>query len=270
MARWPAGAGWPGGRDARSGRRGVTAASAGSWVRPRRARRPAAAPGPADQVLGGEHQFQPDLVAAEQVERQVVQPGGLGGADAVLDPGAVAVAQLQPGQVGVGLVGQEDLEAVAVKVGEAQLGAGVGVLAAADRPGAFRPGVQVDPAGQLAGLGALARLAVGSTAGIQTCSGWARIASPTWASICMPRVKATSRSRRCQARRRLPPALSLRTRTGCWWAGAGSRARSTRSTRSSAAPGAALPGRRMPASGSPGAWPRSSYASSGANPNDPL
>ena len=65
------------------------------------------------------------------------------------------------GQVRVGLVGEEDLEAVAVVVAEAQLGAGVGVLAAADRPGARRPGVQVDPAGQLAHLGAIAGLAVG-------------------------------------------------------------------------------------------------------------
>jgi hypothetical protein len=70
------------------------------------------------------------------------------------------VAQLQPCQVGVGLVGEEDLEAVAIVVAEAQLGAGMGVLSAADRPGVCRPGVQVDPAGQLAHLGAVADLAV--------------------------------------------------------------------------------------------------------------
>jgi hypothetical protein len=117
--------------------------------------------GPAAKVLGGQDQLEPDGVAAPAVERQVGQAGGLGGADAVLDPGALPVAQLQPGQVRVGLVGEEDLEAVAVVVGEAQLGAGVGVLSSADRPGARRPGVQVDPAGQLAGLGAVASLAVG-------------------------------------------------------------------------------------------------------------
>jgi hypothetical protein len=71
------------------------------------------------------------------------------------------VPQLQPSEVRVGLVGEKDLEAVAVVVGEAELGAGVGVLSSADRPGARRPGVQVDPAGQLAGLGAVANLAVG-------------------------------------------------------------------------------------------------------------
>jgi hypothetical protein len=50
---------------------------------------------------------------------------------------------------------------VPVVVAEAQLGAGVGVLAAADRPGACWPGVQVDPASQLDHLGAMAELAVG-------------------------------------------------------------------------------------------------------------
>jgi hypothetical protein len=61
----------------------------------------------------------------------------------------------------VGLVGEEHLEAVAVVVGEAQLGAGVGVLSSAEHAGTFRPGVQVDPAGQLAHLRAMAELAVG-------------------------------------------------------------------------------------------------------------
>ena len=54
----------------------------------------------------------------------------------------------------------------------------------------------------------------GSTAGVQAASGWARIASRRWASIGMPRVKATWCSRRCQASLVLAPALSLRTRTG--------------------------------------------------------
>jgi hypothetical protein len=46
---------------------------------------------PADEVLGGKDQLQPDGVAAQQVERQVLEAGALGGADAVLDPGALAV-----------------------------------------------------------------------------------------------------------------------------------------------------------------------------------
>jgi hypothetical protein len=215
--------------------------------------------GPAGEVWGGQDQLQPDGVAAQQVEGEVAQPGGLGGADAVLDPSALAVPQLQPGDVGIGLVGEEDLEAVPVVVAEAQLGAGVGVLSSADRP---------VPAGQVcrsiqpvsSQTSALGRTwPEGSIAGVQAGSGWARIASRTWASIGMPSVKATSRSRRCQASRVLAPALSLRTRTGWSPADLGSwaRARSTRAIRSSAAPGAALPGRRRPARGSPGAWPRS-------------
>src|SRR6266511_3836619 len=117
--------------------------------------------GPAQEVLGAQDQLEPDGVAAQEVEREVGQAGGFGGADAVFDAGALAVAQLQPGQVRVVLVGEEDLEAVAVMVGEAQLRAGVGVLAAADRAGARRPVAKVDPAGQLAHLGALADLPVG-------------------------------------------------------------------------------------------------------------
>jgi hypothetical protein len=77
-----------------------------------------------------------------------------------VDAGALTVAQLQPGQVGLGLVGEEHLEAVAVVVGEAQLGAGMGVLASADRPRARWPVAQVDPAGQLAHLGIGTDLAV--------------------------------------------------------------------------------------------------------------
>ena len=47
-----------------------------------------------------------------------------------------------------------------VVVGEAQLGAGVGALSAAEHPRALRPVAQVDPAGQLAGLGTIAGLPV--------------------------------------------------------------------------------------------------------------
>jgi hypothetical protein len=42
--------------------------------------------------------------------------------------------QLQSGKVTVGLVGDRDLEAVPIVVGEAQLRAGVGVLAARTSP----------------------------------------------------------------------------------------------------------------------------------------
>jgi hypothetical protein len=57
------------------------------------------------------------------------------------------VPQLQPAQISVGLVSEQHLEAVSVVVGETQLRAGVGQLAAADRPGARWPVAKVDPAG---------------------------------------------------------------------------------------------------------------------------
>jgi hypothetical protein len=101
------------------------------------------------------------LVAPPPVKRQVAQAGGLGAADAVLHAGALPVAQFKDRQVGVGLVGDEHLEAVAVKVGEAQLRAGVGPLTAAQQAGGGRPVAQLDPAGQRAHPGAVAGLPVG-------------------------------------------------------------------------------------------------------------
>ena len=53
--------------------------------------------GPGDQVDRGEHDLQPGSVQRGGVAGQVPQPGGLGLPDPVLDPGVLAVAQLQPG-----------------------------------------------------------------------------------------------------------------------------------------------------------------------------
>jgi hypothetical protein len=53
---------------------------------------------------------------------QVLKSGVVGGADAVFH--ARAVAALGGGDVGVSLVGEDGLEAVAIVIGEAQLGAG--------------------------------------------------------------------------------------------------------------------------------------------------
>ena len=60
--------------------------------------------------------------------------------DAVLDLGVLAVKGLQGGDVRVLLVGDEALETVPVIVSEGELRPGVGTLAAADQPGAGRPG----------------------------------------------------------------------------------------------------------------------------------
>jgi hypothetical protein len=70
------------------------------------------------------------------------------------------VAQLQRGEVGVGLVGEEHLEAVPVGVGEGKLGAGMGILTAANRPGALGPAGKVQSV-QFGDLGAQAGLSVG-------------------------------------------------------------------------------------------------------------
>ena len=69
-------------------------------------------------------------------------PVALACADAVLDAGVLAVAQLQPGELaghdpGRG-VGEERGDPMPVDVGEGQLGAGVGAFLAQDQPGARR------------------------------------------------------------------------------------------------------------------------------------
>ena len=95
-------------------------------------------------------------------ERELVHAGVLAGLDAVLDARVAAVARLQVGDVGVGLVGQDRLEAVPVVVGEGQLRAGVRALAAHDHARPGRPAGQVQAVGDLGDPGAVvvARLAV--------------------------------------------------------------------------------------------------------------
>ena len=86
--------------------------------------------GPADEVDGGEDDLEPGSVLVEGPTWQVPQPGGLGLADAVLDPGMLAVPQLESGglsrdEAGAG-VGEDRSDPVTVDVAEGQLGAGVG------------------------------------------------------------------------------------------------------------------------------------------------
>ena len=54
---------------------------------------------PGDQVGRGQHDLQPGGVGVEGVAGQVAQAGGLGFADAVLDPGVLPVPQLQSGEL---------------------------------------------------------------------------------------------------------------------------------------------------------------------------
>jgi hypothetical protein len=118
--------------------------------------RPGGSPGPEP---GPRHRPGPWIDAVLQVEGEVTQPGGLAAADAVLDAGAVAVAQLQHGDVGVGLVGDEHLEACPSTSVNVSCAPGW-VLAAADRPRPFWPAGKLQGV-QLGHLGARAWLAAG-------------------------------------------------------------------------------------------------------------
>jgi hypothetical protein len=112
-------------------------------------------PAHAAHVAGGDVvDVQQDLVAALLVPDLVA--------------GVARVAGLQDGGVGVGLVGDEDLETVSLGVGEGHLvrRAGMGPLAAADRPGPLRPaGAGKVQAGKLGDPGAVAGPAVGVQGG---------------------------------------------------------------------------------------------------------
>jgi hypothetical protein len=100
--------------------------------------------------VSNQHELQPHLVHGEVFERELGHAGVLVVADLVLDAGTLALAALEHGDVGVGLVGEECLEAVAIVVGEGQLRAGMRALAAADKPRALRPGGEVEKPGELA------------------------------------------------------------------------------------------------------------------------
>ena len=116
---------------------------------------------PGVEVLGDQHELQPGFVADEVLAGQVAQPGVFGGPDAVLDVGAVAVPQLEAGDVGVGLVGDEHLMAEPLGgVEQRQLGARVGTFSAGDHPHPLTPAV-VDEVGQLDQPGAVTTRAVG-------------------------------------------------------------------------------------------------------------
>ena len=82
--------------------------------------------GPDDHVVRYQREFEPRGVRLEAVEGQVVGAGRLQCLDAVLDDRVLAMENFELGDVGVGLVGDEALEAMPVEIGERQLGAGCG------------------------------------------------------------------------------------------------------------------------------------------------
>ena len=155
------------------------------------------------------------------------------------------------------MVGEEDLEAVPIVVGEAQLGAGVGVLSSAEHAGTVRPGVQVDPAGQLAHLGAMAEVAVGVD-----CWGPGRLGlgqdrladmgvnlhpnrEPDTLVAEVPGQLGAGPGAVASHQHRLVGGRQL------------GQGEVDQLDQVSLPPAGALPGRKMPASGSPGAAPRS-------------
>ncbi len=96
----------------------------------------------------------------EVAKGQVAQPRVLVSPDVVFDTGTLAVAALEDGDVGVGLVGEDRLEAVAAVVCEGQLGTRMGALATDDHPRARGPAVEVEAVGEFGDLAVVARRAV--------------------------------------------------------------------------------------------------------------
>ena len=116
--------------------------------------------GPDEQVVRDADEHQPDAVVLEVAERHVAQAGVLVVADVRFGVRALALAALEDLDVGVGLVGQDGLEAMAVMVGEGQLRAGMRALAADDHPRPGRPGGQIQVVGDLGDLPVLTLAAV--------------------------------------------------------------------------------------------------------------
>ena len=97
------------------------------------------------------------MVDRERVRGQVGQPGVFGVADVSFGAAAAAVERFEVGDVGVGAVGDEHLEAVTVDIGEGELRAGVGFFAAGDHPASRAASREHgDEVGDLGDLGVLA------------------------------------------------------------------------------------------------------------------
>ena len=110
---------------------------------------------PGEEVLGDQGELEPGLVVLEGVMREVAHAGVLACPDPVLDPGAPAVAQLQPGNVLAVLVGEKTRVSIAVLVEDRELRAGVWALAPADQPRPLSPSRQVQVLCQLGDPGAV-------------------------------------------------------------------------------------------------------------------
>ena len=95
----------------------------------------------------------PGLVHLEGAERQLCQAECLCVFDPLLDVGVGAVTAVELWEIVVLLVGEECLVAPAVGIDQRQLRAGVGALAAAEKPHALSPTREVKQAAQLRHIG---------------------------------------------------------------------------------------------------------------------
>jgi hypothetical protein len=86
-------------------------------------------------------------------------------ADLRLGVRALALATLEQLDVGVDVVGQHGLQAMAVMIAKRQLRAGVRALAAHDHPRSGRPRRQIEVRGDLGDLAVLTLAAIGSERG---------------------------------------------------------------------------------------------------------
>ena len=95
--------------------------------------------GPGEQVFGELDDFQPDPVGRIVLVGQISHAGVFAAADPVFAAGPVAVPLFQGGELTFPGVGDEAGDAVAVDVGDPQLGAGMGAFPADDDAHAGRP-----------------------------------------------------------------------------------------------------------------------------------
>jgi hypothetical protein len=115
--------------------------------------------GPGEEILRHADDGEPCLVDGEAGRGQVGEPEVFGVADRSFGSPSAAVEGFEVGDVIVVEVGDHQLEAVAVDVGEGELRAGMWVFAAGDHPGRGRPSGQVDQSGDLGDLGSFSFVA---------------------------------------------------------------------------------------------------------------
>lgn len=117
---------------------------------------------PAEQVVRSEAEVHSDLVVDDVIEGPVGESAGFGVADDVLGACALALLQLECGDVVAGLGGDErGVTEPFDRVEQRQLRARMGTLTPDDQPGPIGPGRQVDELGEFDDFGAVTTSAAG-------------------------------------------------------------------------------------------------------------